>query len=230
MCGEPIEEMLMVLTGCIGSLMRIKTTAGQPAALIGYYKLLLSSYFGVTSVLWARRMGWLLPPLIGLIALMMLGIADITSRLQRPFSDDTTALDMQRFCNLIKVNVTTVQKRYSPLEAGALGLHLPASKRRVQLEAEFSKIANEASHKKELERKEETLGRRLRVVIENARKSDQFRTALTSTKVGKRAGLSGRIWQSGRLGIAEWSSRMEELKASVTRETGDDVGGADYSV
>ena len=121
--------MLSVLTASIGGLMRLKGTAGQPMAVGGFLDLLVDLLLLVAPVVWAHEAGWFLPPTMGLFALVLYGMLSLSARLERPFCDDATALDMERFISIIMVQVKAVERRYSSNHSGLLGLELPHSAR-----------------------------------------------------------------------------------------------------
>ncbi len=103
--------MLEHFCAAIGQLMRIKGTSGQPVGVRGFLQACLSLYAFILPPTWAYRMGWLLPLMTLIVFLLMFGLADLAVRLETPFGDDVTALDMKRFALLIQKNVEAIKQR-----------------------------------------------------------------------------------------------------------------------
>ena len=106
-----VEDVLEHFCAAIGQLMRIKGTGGQPHGIRGYLQATLFLYAVFLPLTWAPSLGWLLPPFALVLFVIMFGLADLAVRLERPFSSDTNALDMPRFCLLVQKNVKAIQQR-----------------------------------------------------------------------------------------------------------------------
>lgn len=98
---------LSILTNNVGSMERIRNTP-VPFAYAAHLQMFIMLYFLALPFGLYDIFHWITVPVIGLIALILLGINEIGVEIEDPFGDDPNDLPMDVICENIEKNVKEI--------------------------------------------------------------------------------------------------------------------------